>query len=149
VKTPSSDESAGLRWARDRAIPWREIVLRASRASGPGGQHVNKTSSKVEIRWKLAASTAVADAERAVLRVALVNRLDAHGSVVVVASDTRSQLRNRELAEGRLADLIRRALTPRARRVPTKPSRSQKARRLDAKRKRGDQKTARATRDFD
>jgi ribosome-associated protein len=149
VKAQSRDGSGGLRWARDRAIPWRELTLRVSRSAGPGGQHVNKTSSKVEIRWGLVHSTAVTDDERAVLRTALDSRLDAHGSVVVVASDTRSQLRNRQLAEARLAEMVRRALTPRARRVPTKPSRAQKARRLEAKRKRSEQKAARATPDFD
>ena len=149
MKAPSRDESAGLRWVRGRAIPWRELALRVSRSAGPGGQHVNKTSSKVEIRWRLATSAAVTDEERAVLGAALGKRLDAEGSVVVVASDTRSQLRNRQLAEARLADMVRRALTPRPRRVPTKPSRAQKARRLEAKRKRSEQKAARATREFD
>jgi ribosome-associated protein len=149
VTTQLREESGGLRWARDRAIPRREIVLRVSRSSGPGGQHVNKTSSKVEIRWKLAHSAAITDVERAVLLAALGKRLDADGSVVVVASDTRSQLRNRQLAEARLVDMVRRALTPRARRVPTKPSRAQKARRLEAKRKRSEQKATRTTRDFD
>ena len=81
------------------------------------------------------------------LERALGKRLDADGSVIVVACDTRSQWRNRLLAEERLAELVRRALTPRARRIPTAPSAAQRARRLNAKRARADLKAARRLRD--
>lgn len=101
----------------------------------------------MEIRWQLARSRVVSDAERARLTAALRNRLDADGSVVVVASDTRSQWRNRLLAEERLADLVRRALTPRARRIATKPTAAQRERRLTAKRAHSDRKAARRVRD--
>ena len=108
---------------------------------------MNKTSSRVELRWQLARSRVVSDAERGLLATALRNRLDADGSVVVVASDTRSQWRNRLLAEERLADLVRRALTPRARRIATKPTAAQRERRLRAKQARGERKAARRVRD--
>jgi ribosome-associated protein len=139
----------GLALHDGRVIPQRELRFRASRASGPGGQHVNKTSSRVELVWDLARSTVITDRERATLGSALANRLDADGSVVVVASDTRSQFRNRSLAESRLAALVRRALTPRPRRIPTKPTAAQKARRLESKRRHSTRKSTRRPQDFE
>jgi len=149
IATAAAPKSSSITLADGRVIPSRELRVRTSRSSGPGGQHVNKTSSRVELRWNLAASAVVTDNERAILSSALAKRFDADGWVVVVASDTRSQLRNRVLAAARLAALIERALTPRARRVRTTLSRTQKAKRLDAKRRHSDRKAARRTREFD
>jgi len=104
---------------------------------------VNKTSSRVELRWQLAESRVVTDAERATIAAALANRVDADGSVFVVSSETRSQGRNRALAESRLADLVWRALTPRAKRIPTVPSSGQREQRLRAKRVRAKVKAER------
>jgi ribosome-associated protein len=117
------------------SIPRTELDIRVSRSSGAGGQHVNKTSSRVEIFWNVVASRAVSEEQRARLREKLASRLTTEGSIRVVASDMRSQSRNRELAEERLADLVRRALViPRKRRA-TKPTRAAKEARLESKKR--------------
>jgi ribosome-associated protein len=117
------------------SIPRTELDVRVSRSSGAGGQHVNKTSSRVEIFWNIVGSSAVSEDQRARLREKLASRLTTEGSIRVVASDMRSQSRNRELAEERLADLVRRALViPRKRRA-TKPTRASKEARLDSKKR--------------
>ena len=113
-------------------IPAQELVEQFSRSSGPGGQSVNTTDSRVELRFDLAASTALSDRQRA--RV-----LDRLGPMVVVtASEHRSQHRNRVAARERLAALLREALAPPPpQRVPTKPSRASQRRRVDSKVRRG------------
>jgi len=117
------------------SIPRTELDVRVSRSSGAGGQHVNKTSSRVEIFWNIVGSRAVSEEQRTRLREKLASRLTTEGSIRVVASDMRSQSRNRELAEERLADLVRRALViPRKRRA-TKPTRAAKEARLDSKKR--------------
>jgi ribosome-associated protein len=117
------------------SIPRTELDVRVSRSSGAGGQHVNKTSSRVEIFWNILGSRAVSEEQRSRLREKLASRLTTEGSIRVVASDMRSQSRNRELAEERLADLVRRALLiPRKRRA-TKPTRAAKEARLDSKKR--------------
>jgi ribosome-associated protein len=117
------------------SIPRTELDVRVSRSSGAGGQHVNKTSSRVEIFWNVVSSRAVSDEQRARLREKLASRLTTEGSIRVVASDMRSQSRNRELAEERLADLVRRALVIPRRRRATKPTRASKEARLDSKKR--------------
>ena len=117
------------------SIPRTELDVRVSRSSGAGGQHVNKTSSRVEIFWNVVGSRALSEEQRARPREKLASRLTTEGSIRVVASDMRSQSRNRELAEERLADLVRRALViPRKRRA-TKPTRAAKEARLDSKKR--------------
>ena len=117
------------------SIPRTELDTRVSRSSGAGGQHVNKTSSRVEIFWNIVGSRAVSEEQRARLREKLASKLTMEGSIRVVASDMRSQSRNRELAEERLAELVRRALViPRKRRA-TKPTRAAKEARLDSKKR--------------
>ena len=131
------------------AIPRTELSFRASRAGGPGGQHVNTSSTRVELRWNVRDSRALDDARRAWLLARLAARLDADGAVRVVASEHRSQRQNRVAAELRLAELVRRALVvPKVRRA-TKPSRAQKAKRLDAKRKQSQKKRDRRPRGDD
>ncbi len=118
-----------LELPRGRAIPLREVQLRTSRSSGPGGQHANVTASRVEAVFDVAASAALTEEERGRVTARLGPR------VVAVAQDARSQARNRELALRRLAERLDRALdVPRARR-PTRPSAGARARRLDAKRR--------------
>jgi len=115
-------------------IPGEELELRASRAGGPGGQHVNTTSSRVELRWDVRASSALTDAQRARLLDRLAHRLTNDGVLVLHASEHRSQHRNREAALGRLATMVAEALeVPRERR-PTRPTRSARRRRLETKR---------------
>jgi ribosome-associated protein len=118
-------------------IPESELGWRFSRSSGPGGQGVNTTDSRVELTWDLAASSVLSAAlkERAVER--LGGRL-VDGVLTIAASEHRSQLRNREAATARLAALVASAIAPPPReRRPTKPSRGAKERRIAAKKRRG------------
>ena len=131
------------------SIPRHELDVRVSRSSGAGGQHVNKTSSRVEIFWNIGASRALTDEQRTRLREKLSSRLNSDGSVRVVASDMRSQTRNREIAEERLADLIARSLIVPRKRKPTKPSKAAKEARLEAKRLHSSKKRKRSERSFD
>lgn len=119
-------------------IPANELVEQFSRSSGPGGQSVNTTDSRVELRFDLSASVALSEQQR-------TRALDRLGPVVVItASEHRSQHRNRLAARARLADRIRDALAPPpVTRVPTKPSRSARRRRVDSKVRRGRTKALR------
>ena len=128
-------------------IPRGELTFRASRAGGAGGQHVNKTSSRVELLWSPARSQALGDEHKARLVERLASRLDGEGNVRVVSSETRSQHRNREAAEERLAELIRKALVVQKRRKKTKPSRAAKEARLADKKKKSEKKAGRRWRE--
>ena len=131
------------------SIPREELVVRASRAGGPGGQHVNTSSTRIEVRWNARLTRAVDEAQRDQLLARLGARVDADGWVRVVASEHRSQRRNREAAEGRLAALVRRALAVPRRRVPTRPPRAAAEARLAAKRRRSERKRERGERGDD
>ena len=111
------------------SIPLGEIELRASRSSGPGGQHANVTASRIEAVFDVTASTALSESDRRLVIERLGER------VTAVAQDARSQARNRELALQRLADKLAAALVRPKRRRPTRPSRAAKERRLDQKRR--------------
>lgn len=129
-------------------IPAIELSWSASRASGPGGQHVNKTSTRVTLEWSITRSAVLDDAQRARLLEKLAGRITNEGVLQVHAEDARSQLRNRELAAVRLAELVEAALRrPKARR-PTRPSRGAKERRLKAKKVRSDTKSTRKSPDW-
>lgn len=115
-------------------VPERELVWTAVRASGPGGQNVNKVSSKVELRFDFEASASLDPGVKARLRALATHRLDAEGRILIVSQVTRNQPKNLEDACQRLVELIARALTvPKARRA-TKPSRAAKRARLKDKR---------------
>lgn len=131
------------------SIPRGELDVRVSRSSGAGGQHVNKTSSRVEIFWNIPASRALTEEQRARLLDKLSSRVTTDGSIRVVASDLRSQSRNRDLAEQRLADLVRRALIVPRKRKPTKPTHAAKEARLDSKKKHSNKKRERRGPSFD
>lgn len=131
------------------SIPRQELELRVSRSSGAGGQHVNKTSSRVEIFWNIVSSRALTDDQRARLRQKLAVRLTSDGSIRVVASDTRSQTRNREIAEERLAEVIARSLVVPRKRKPTKPTKASREARLEDKRRQSSKKRERSERSFD
>ena len=131
------------------SIPRTELDVRVSRASGAGGQHVNKTSSRVEIFWNIQGSRALSEDQRARLLDRLASRLTTEGSVRVVASDMRSQSRNRNLAEERLADMVRRALVIPKKRRPTRPTKASKEARLDEKKRRSHTKRERQNKSFD
>ncbi|MEO8192605.1 MAG: alternative ribosome rescue aminoacyl-tRNA hydrolase ArfB [Gemmatimonadales bacterium] len=136
----------GLRVTDSLVIPRGELEVRASRASGAGGQHVNKTSSRIEISWNIAGSKALSDEQRLLLTERLASRLSDEGAIRVVASDTRSQARNRDAAERRLAETIARALKVRKKRKPTKRPRRANEARLTEKKKHSDKKRERQRR---
>lgn len=127
-------------------IPRDELEARASRSGGPGGQHVNVTSTRVEVRWNPGRSRALTPDEKERLAQRLASRLDRDGWLRVAASDTRSQRQNRLLAEERLARLVAAALAVPRRRVATKPTRAAKEKRLRAKKLRGQRKRERERR---
>jgi len=114
-------------------IPHGELIARATRSSGAGGQHVNKTSSRVQLSWDVGASTALDDAQRERILRKLASRLTARGILTVNVSDTRSQHRNREIAEERITELVRHALVVPKKRKATRPTRAAREARLDAK----------------
>ena len=117
-------------------IPERELGWRFSRSGGPGGQGVNTTDSRVELIFDVAASTTLTEEQRARVLQRLSNRL-VDGVLTVVASEYRSQLRNRDAARARLAAMLRAALAPDPpTRRPTRPSRAARERRLADKRRR-------------
>jgi ribosome-associated protein len=125
------------------SIPRHELTYRATRSGGPGGQHVNTSSTRVELLWNLEGSMSVSDEQRARLRARLGSKVDSVGNIRVVASAYRSQLRNKEDAERRLAALLRRALAiPRARKR-TRPTGQSIERRLESKRRLALKKQAR------
>lgn len=117
-------------------IPASELRWRFSRSSGPGGQHVNTSDSRVELSWNVKNSAALSDDQRMILVTRLARRLIA-GVVTVAASEQRSQLRNREIALAKLSDILASALAPEAApRRATKPTRGSNRRRLAAKEQR-------------
>lgn len=129
--------------ARGVEIPLSEIAIRASRSSGPGGQHANVTASRIEASFDVVASRSLTEEQRRRVMARCGPR------VVAVAQDARSQARNRELALERLRSRLAAALhVPRARRA-TRPGRAARARRLEAKRRRGETKRGRRRPDQD
>jgi len=129
---PRSD----LEIRRSLTIPAGEILESASRAGGPGGQHVNKTSTRVTLRWNIRDSSALTAAQRTRLKKRLGPRLTRSGSLVVHAGRARSRARNREAARARLAQIVREALAVTRRRVPTRPGRAARESRLQEKKQR-------------
>jgi ribosome-associated protein len=130
-------ESESIRVTRSVVVPRSEIELRTSRSSGPGGQHAQKSETRVEAVFDVEASTALTDAQkrRVLAKVGPVLR--------AVAQDERSQLRNRELATERVVAALREALHVPRRRVATKPTATSRERRLEDKRRRGEKKRLR------
>jgi len=137
------DELMFLNVTPELAIPRNELEYRATRSSGPGGQHVNTSSTRIELLWDLTGSQAISDEQRERLRMKLVSRLDSDGRVRVVASGRRSQRQNRREADERLAALIKYALhVPKKRRL-TKPTRAAQEKRLADKKRRAEIKRER------
>jgi len=130
-------ERESIQVTRSVSIPRAEIKFRFWRSSGPGGQHAQKSDTRVEASFDVEASTALSPAQK--------RRVVAKARPVLraVAQDERSQWRNRELATERLVESLREALKVQRRRRPTKPTRASRERRLESKRRRGDTKRLR------
>ena len=128
---------------RRLTIPSSELEMRFSTSSGPGGQHANKASTRVELAWNIARSQALSDRQRKQLLSKLRNRLDKSGTLRVASETHRSQFRNRDDVTARLSRIVDDALKVQKRRVATKPTHSSQQRRIQSKRKRGETKRLR------
>ncbi len=133
-----------LRITDNIAIDEWELVESFTRAQGPGGQHVNKTSSAVELRFEAARSPNLSDPVKNRLKRLAGRRWTQDGAIVILSQESRSQLRNREIARDRLAELIRQATVAPKRRIATKPTLGSQRRRLAGKTQRGEIKALRS-----
>lgn len=134
---PSPTLPRMLTISRTLSLPESELVERFLRADGPGGQHVNRTESAVELRFDVANSPSLPDEIRARLLARRDRRLTAEGVLVIQGRRFRDQVRNRDDVRERLAEIIRGVLVPPKKRVATKPTRASKERRLVGKQQRG------------
>jgi len=132
-----------VRVDRGLEIPEDEIALGFSPSGGPGGQHANRSSTRVDLTWNVARSRALNARQRRLLKAHLRGRIDRSGNLRLSSTAHRSQLRNREEVRRRLATLVADALRPRPQRLPTQPSHAARARRLAAKRRRAEIKRLR------
>jgi ribosome-associated protein len=130
-------------------IPARNLSWSSSRSSGPGGQNVNKVSSKVDLRFDVDQCSVLSPAVKQRLRARCRRRLDANGLLVLVSQATRDRERNLDDARERLAALIRAALVEPKTRKPTRPTRSSRERRLSDKKHTAERKRQRVSRDLD
>jgi ribosome-associated protein len=120
---------------RDR-IPFNELKFSTSRSGGPGGQNVNKVSTKVELRFNITDSASFTDYEKALILDILKNRINNELDLLIISQSARTQLQNRKKAEENLYKLLARALTVKPERKPTKPTKASKTKRLEKKKKR-------------
>lgn len=132
-----------VRVSRRVVIPGTDLEMRVSRSGGPGGQGVNTTDSKVELRLDLDGTSALSEADKALVRERLGNRVTSDGVLVIQSSERRSQHKNREAAVARLQALLGDAIRPRRRRRPTGRTRASHERRLADKKRRGETKRLR------
>ena len=126
-------------------IPTSEIRVSFARSSGAGGQNINKTSTKVIAHWSVGRSRVLSAAEKARVRIKLVNRINSEDEVAVMSGEERTQLRNRTLAVARLQTLVTRALRVPKKRQATRPTKASKLRRLESKKIRSRVKASRRT----
>jgi ribosome-associated protein len=134
---------AAIPLRRGVSVPEAELEVRVSRSSGPGGQGVNTTDSRVELRWSVDTSAALTDEQRARVRSRLANRITDDGVLILRSSEHRSQHRNREAVLARFRSLVGEALEPPKTRRPTRRTKASKERRLRAKKHRGELKQLR------
>jgi ribosome-associated protein len=134
---------ADVQLRRGVSVPEAELELRTSRSGGPGGQGVNTTDSKVELRWDVRSSAALDEAQRSRVLARLRSRLTDAGVLILTGSEHRSQHRNREAVLARFRAIVGEALEPPTPRRATRPTRAARRRRLDAKRRRSEVKQLR------
>lgn len=120
-----------------------EITITTSRSSGPGGQHVNKTESKVELQWNPSASEALNDSQKELLLEKLEHKLTPAGILIITCQESRSQFRNRALVQKKFLELVEWALRKPRRRIPTRPGRKAKEKRLQQKKLHSEKKQRR------
>ena len=145
----SGDDNARIRVTPTLAIPRSELTYRASRAGGPGGQHVNKTATRIELTWDVAASPSLDDEQRARILARLARRIDSTGVLRMTDASTRSQHRNRERVTERFADVVGGAFVEKKKRRPTKVPRAVKEARLEKKKQRSQTKKLRGRVDLE
>ena len=144
-KGEKREREAVIEITDELAIPENEITYTASRSSGPGGQHVNKVSSRVTLRFDVAASSSLTEAQKQRIMTRLATRLSQDGVLRIVAQQQRSQAANRDAALTRFVALLRAALTPETPRRPTKPAKEAIERRLTEKKRRSRLKQERSS----
>ena len=120
-----------------------EFIITASRSSGAGGQNVNKVNTKVELRFHVSDSQLLTDHEKVIIHHKLINKISIDGFLIIVSQTERSQLQNKEIAIEKFYMMIEKALTPRIKRKPTRPTRASKEKRLETKRIIGGKKNSR------
>jgi len=124
-------------------VPRAELTYRATRSGGPGGQHVNTSSTRVELAWDVGTSPSVSDEERERIRAKLSNRISGEGVLLLAASEHRSQNRNKEAVTERFVELVRQALLVPKKRKKTRPGKAAREARLHAKKHRSEVKRRR------
>ncbi len=129
-----------------RKVPENEIQESFSRSGGPGGQNINKTSTKVELRWRVDSSSAFNAEEKTRIKEWLYSRMNSAGELLVVSQEERSQAQNRERAVEKLNTLVTEALLPEKERVATRPTRGAKEKRLKKKREQSEKRQSRSWR---
>ncbi len=139
-ETPGSE---GIVISGNLIVPANELRFRYSRSGGPGGQHVNRTETRVELLFDVAHSPSLSEGQRGRLLDRLAGRLDRDGMLHIVSSATRSQLENRADAMARFRALLQSALRPSKRRLATQPTAASRERRLESKKRRGQVKAGR------
>jgi len=110
-----------------------EMVFSASRSSGPGGQHVNKVNTKIELRFNINETSLLSENDKMILNQKINNKINSRGELIIVSDKFRSQARNKQLAIEKFFTLLVKALTPPKKRIPTKPSKASNVKRLESK----------------
>ncbi len=121
----------------------KELKFRTSRSGGPGGQSVNKTETRVEVMFDIAASKALSESQKEIIKIKLGNRISSSNIISLAVSEKRGQLENKGLEINRLHSILEDALTPEKRRIPSKPSKASKTRRIESKNRRSELKSSR------
>lgn len=141
-------ESPIIKINANLSIPRAELSYRASRSGGPGGQHANTSSTRVELLWDVGESPSLSSEQRERLREKLSSRINADGVLLMAESGSRSQHQNKKVVTDRFRDVLRGALRRKRRRIPTRPTRASKERRLKQKKHRAELKKTRRSVDL-